>query len=266
MEWYVIPAIVAIGFIAGFMNTLAGGGSLLTLPMLIFLGVPANIANGINRIPLILQNTVGVASFKKQNVLPFKKAIRLTIPAIIGAIIGAQVAADLNEDILEKIIGFLLVFMFFIILYRPEKWLKEYVSNEEVSGKTTWIQVLIFTGIGFYGGFIQAGVGFFLLAALVLGAGIDLVRSNAIKLLIILVYNIFALAVFILNGLIKDPTFILYGLILAVGNMGGAYLGTRVAVSWGPRFIRIILLLAILASALELTGVFDLILKPSTGV
>jgi len=265
MEWYIFPAIIVIGFIAGFMNTLAGGGSLLTLPMLIFLGVPANIANGINRIPLILQNTVGVASFKKQNVLPLKKAIQLTIPAVIGAVIGAQVAADLNEDILEKIIGFLLVFMFIIILYRPEKWLKEYVASADITGKTTWIQVIIFLGIGFYGGFIQAGVGFFLLAALVLGAGIDLVRSNAIKLLIILVYNIFALTVFILNGLIKNPTFILYGFVLAIGNMLGAYLGTRVAVSWGPKFIRIILMLAILASALELTGVIDLVLGRSTG-
>ena len=264
MDWYVFPAIVTIGFIAGFMNTLAGGGSLLTLPMLIFLGVPANIANGINRIPLILQNTVGVASFNKQKVLPFRKAIQLTIPAVIGAIVGAQIAADLNEAILEKIIGFLLIFMFFIILYRPEKWLKEFVVQETIPGKTTWVQVVVFVGIGFYGGFIQAGVGFFLLAALVLGAGIDLVRSNAIKLLIILVYNLFALAVFILNGLISNPTYILYGFVLALGNMSGAYLATKVAVSWGPKFIRIILLLAILASALELTGVIDLILKNAT--
>jgi uncharacterized membrane protein YfcA len=91
------------------------------------------------------------------------------------------------------------------------------------------------------------------------------VRSNAIKVLIILIYNIFALGIFIMNGLIKEPTYILYGFILAIGNMLGAYLGTRVAVSWGPKFIRIILLLAILASALKLTGVMDLVLKPPTG-
>ena len=259
MEWYIILAVIAIGFIAGFMNTMAGGGSLLTLPMLIFLGVPATIANGINRIPLILQNIVAVGSFKQQKVLPFKKGIFLTIPAVVGAIIGAQIAANLNEDILEKIIGFLLVFMFFIILYRPEKWLKSYSSTEELVHKPSIWQILIFLVIGFYGGFIQAGVGFFLLGALVLGSGLDLLRSNAIKVLIILIYNIFALSVFALNGLISDPRYILYGLLLAVGNMTGAYLATRVALSWGPRFIRWVLLLAVLASSLKLLGVFELL-------
>ncbi len=258
MEWYIILAVISIGFLAGFMNTLAGGGSLLTLPLLIFLGIPANIANGINRIPLILQNTVAVTSFKHQKVLPLKKGIILTIPAVIGAIIGAQIAASLNEDFLEKVIGFLLVFMFFIIIYKPEKWLQSHALTTEIPGKTSLFQILIFLVIGFYGGFIQAGVGFFLLAALVLVTGIDLIRSNAIKVLIILVYNIFALSVFIFNGLISNPKFILYGFILAIGNMLGAFLASRVAVSWGPKFIRVVLLAAVLASSLKLLGVFEL--------
>lgn len=256
MEWYLVLAVIGVGFLAGFINTLAGGGSLLTLPMLIFLGLPANVANGTNRIALILQNIVGVGSFRQQKVLPLRKGLQLTLPAIVGAIIGAQIAANLNEDILEKVIGLLLVFMVFLILYKPNQWLKNQASSGIVE-KTNLLQLFIFFCIGLYGGFIQAGVGFFLLAALVLGAGLDLVRANAVKVLIILVYNIFALAIFLLH----DQVNVKYGLILAVGNMMGAFIGSRVAVSWGPKFVRIILVLALIGSAMKLSGLFEVIMK-----
>jgi hypothetical protein len=218
-----------------------------------FLGLPANVANGTNRIAILLQNVVGVSSFKKQKVLDFKHGLWLGIPAVIGSFIGAQIAINLNEDIMRKTIGGLLVVMLFIIIYKPDKWIKGKAG--EVVAKPGILQIIIFFFIGIYGGFIQAGVGFFLLAGLVLGAGLDLVRANALKVFIILLYTPIALGIFMLNGQVDYKL----GLILAVGNMLGAFVGAKATVSWGPKFVRYILLIAIIVSSIKLLGVFDLI-------
>ncbi len=253
MEWYIYPAIIAVGMLAGFINTLAGSGSLLTLPFLMFLGLPANVANGTNRIAILLQNVVGVSSFHQQKVLKVNYGIRLGLPAVIGSLIGAVIAVQLNNDVMSYVIGFLLIFMFFIIILKPDQWIK--AQSDHVPEKPSWLQIVIFFFIGLYGGFIQAGVGFFLLAGLVMGAGLDLVRANAVKVLIVLLYTPFALVIFIYH---HQVDYVL-GLTLAAGNMLGAFVGSRVAVSWGPKFVRIILLLAILGSSMKLLGVFDLL-------
>ena len=250
MEWYVIVAIITVGFVAGFINTLAGSGSLLTLPLLMFLGLPANVANGTNRIAILLQNIVGVSSFKQQKVVNFSKGIWLSIPAIIGSLLGASLAIHLNEEIMEKVIGGLLIFMFFIILYKPDKWIKGQIGL--INSKPSIWQIIIFFFFFFYGGFIQAGVGFFLLAGLVLSAGYDLVKANAMKLLIVLIYTPFALAVFIYNGQIDYKA----GLILAVGNMLGAFVASRIAVKKGAKFVRYILLIIVFFASLKLLGFY----------
>lgn len=252
MEWYAYPAIIAVGFIAGFINVMAGSGSLLTLPLLMFLGLPANVANGTNRIAIFLQNVVAVGSFKKQKVFEYREGLWLVIPATAGSLIGALLAVNFNERILSLFIGGLLIFMFFIILLKPERWIKEQAGT--VDGSPRFWRIVIFFFIGIYGGFIQAGVGFFLLAGLVLAVGTDLVKANALKVFIILIYTGFALVIFFINGQVD----LRVGLILAVGNMLGAWIGARTAVSWGPKFVRIILLLAIFVSALKILGVFEL--------
>lgn len=150
---------IIIGFFAGFINVFAGGGSLLTLPLLIFMGLPANVANGTNRIALILQNVVATGIFRQQKVLDYKQSIFLVIPACVGSVIGALVAVNLNEQIMETTIGILLVVMFLFILFKPEKWLIK--PEEQKIVKPTLIQIIIFFVIGLYGGFIQAGIGFF---------------------------------------------------------------------------------------------------------
>ncbi|MEA2042750.1 MAG: sulfite exporter TauE/SafE family protein [Bacteroidota bacterium] len=246
MEWYMILAVIVVGFFAGFINTLAGSGSLISLPMLMFLGLPANVANGTNRVAILLQNIIGVSGFRQQNVFSFKDGIWLAVPAIVGSLIGAGLAVELNEAVMHYAIAGLLVFMFFVILLKPKQWI---VGKSELrTGKPTVWQIIIFFFIGIYGGFIQAGVGLFLLAGLVLGAGFDLVKANAVKVFIVLLYTPFALAVFYFNDQINWKI----GLILAVGNMAGAFTATRFAVSWGPQVVRYILLIVILGAAVKL--------------
>lgn len=253
IEWYMILAVIGVGIIAGFLNTLAGSGSLLTLPLLMFLGLPANVANGTNRIAILLQNIVGVSSFKQQKVLSLREGLRIGLPATIGSLIGAQIAINLNEEIMTKTIGGLLVFMFFLIILKPDRWISSKEGNPPVK---RWLQIVIFFIIGIYGGFIQAGVGFFLLAGLVLGAGYELVKANAIKVFIVLLYTPFALAVFIFNHQVDYRL----GLILAVGNMLGAFIGARYAVRLGARAISYFVLVALAFASMKLLGVFDLIL------
>lgn len=246
MEWYMYILIVFVGFVAGFINTLAGSGSLLTLPMLMFLGLPANVANGTNRIGILFQSIVGVASFKQQKMLNLKLAWKLAIPATIGALVGAMIAVDINEEIMEKAIGTLLIIMLFIIILKPDKWIKQQAGN--VESKTSWWQLIIFFFIGIYGGFIQAGVGFFLLAGLVLGAGQDLIKANALKMFINLSFTIFALLVFIINEHVNYK----FGIVLALGNMAGAFFAARFAVSWGTKVVKYFLIVALLASSIKI--------------
>ncbi len=248
MEWYLYPAVIAAGFACGFINTLAGSGSLITLPLLIFLGLPANVANGTNRVAILFQNIVGVSSFRQQKVLDFRRGSLLAIPAIIGAIIGAQIAVNLDEETLRRVIGGLMVVMLIVLLVRPKRWL---VGRPEMLGKHPgWMQLLIFFFIGAYGGFIQAGVGIFLLAGLVLISGYDLVRANAVKVLIILFFTAFALIVFVLNDQVRW----FVGLILAIGNMFGAWVASRMAVKRGAGFVRWLLIAVVAVSAVLLLG------------
>ncbi|MBN2503038.1 MAG: sulfite exporter TauE/SafE family protein [Anaerolineales bacterium] len=253
MQWYLIPVVIAAGFAAGFINVLAGSGSLITLPLLIFIGLPANIANGTNRVAILLQNVVSTKSFHDKDMLDLRGVLTLGIPAVIGSVIGAQIAVNLDKTLMERVIGVIMVIMLFVILLRPKRWLQG--SREKIEGWPTFLQMVLFFLIGIYGGFIQAGVGIFLLAGLVLGVGYNLVRANAVKVGIVLVFTISALAVFIYNGQVNW----IIGLVLAIGNMLGGWVATKVAVERGAVWVHRLLIAVVIVSALKLLGVFDLI-------
>jgi uncharacterized membrane protein YfcA len=253
LEWYIYPAVIVAGFGAGFINTLAGSGSLITLPLLIFLGLPANVANGTNRVGVLFQNVVSTGSFRQQRVLDIRGGLILAVPAVVGSVIGAQIAVNLDEQLLRRTIGVLMVVMLIVIFVRPKRWL---VGRPEASTRRpNWGQVVIFFAIGIYGGFIQAGVGIFLLAALVLSIGYDLVRANAVKVLIILCFTISSLAVFIYN----DQVLWGIGLLLAIGNSLGGWVAARMAVERGAGFVRWILIAVVAVSAAMLLGLGDLV-------
>lgn len=254
MAWYFFPAVIAAGFIAGFINTLAGSGSLVTLPLLIFLGLPANIANGTNRVAIVMQNIVGGVSFQRQGVLDLGGSLRLAVPAILGSVAGAQIAVNLDEQAMQRAIGLLMLVMLVVILVQPKRWLKG--TMQALEGWPNWWQFGLMFVIGVYGGFIQAGVGIFLLAGLVLGIGYDLVRANAAKIAIVFFFTLSALIVFIANGQVIWGI----GLLLGLGNMLGAWVGARFAVDKGAIWVRRLLIGVVLISAAELLGLFDLVL------
>lgn len=242
--------LILLGIIAGFINTFAGGGSMLVVPFLIFLGLPANMANATNRVAIFLQEIVSTATFHQKKILDFKTDYPLLLPTTLGSIAGAFTAVDIQEELLRKVIGGLLIILFFMILLDPNGWVK--ANADRAKARNPFIRFLVFFGIGFYGGFIQIGVGFFMLAGLVLGCGFDLLKANALKVLLILSYTLIALAIFIYYGLIDWST----GFILSCGNMLGAWLGTRLSIRWGAKYIRYILLVALVLVSLKLFNVF----------
>ncbi len=250
MEWYMVLALIGTGLAAGFINTNAGGGSMLTLPLLMFLGLPANVANGTNRVAILLQNIIGVHTFRQKKVLDYTTDYRLAVPAIAGALMGALFAVEIEVRLLEKIIAGLMVLMLLIVVLKPEVWVKEHAGA--VRPKPTFWQYVIFFFIGLYGGFIQMGVGFFLLSGLVIGCGYNLVKANAIKVFIVLIYTFFTLGIFMFHGQVNW----LAGLILAAGNMAGAWLGVHFSVKGGAKYVRYVLIGALVIVILNLFGVF----------
>lgn len=159
METFEIILLIVAGIFVGFINTLAGGGSIISLSILMLLGLPAGVANGTNRIGILFQNIAGVASFKQQKVLETKKGLILAIPAVIGSLIGAWIAVDLNEDAFEKAIGVIMLLMMIFMLVNPQKYLygrKELIEKKSPSGKyccslgLEFMEVLFNSGLGIF--------------------------------------------------------------------------------------------------------------------
>ena len=250
MTWYHIIAVLSVGLAAGFINTVAGGGSSITLPMLIFLGLPPNVANGTNRIAILLQSIVGVNTFSRNRVMRFSEGLKLSVPSAIGAIAGAFAAVEISDEAMRWFIIVIMVAMLLLVIFKPEAWIKKHES--ETAPKTGWLQYGIFFLIGFYGGFIQVGVGFLLLAGLVMGSGIDLVRANALKVLIVLVYTIIALAIFWANSQVH----LWMGVLLGAGSMAGAYAGAKFTIKGGAVYVRYFLMVMLTVMILKLLNVF----------
>jgi Predicted permeases len=235
MEFVHLLLIAIVGILCGFINIMAGSGSLISLPALMAVGLSPHVANATNRVGILLQNIVGTASFSKQKVLPFKQGLLLAIPTSAGSIAGAYFAVDASASLIRWTIVGLLVCMFFMVIYSPDKWLK---PKPDVPVNIRLRDYLIFTVVGFYGGFIQAGIGYFLLASFVLSLGNDLITANALKVFLVLILTIFALAIFFYNGQVNIPV----GICLGLGNMVGGWLGAKYAVRWGAKIVRFFLL------------------------
>lgn len=244
--------LVAAGLFAGVVNTLAGGGSLIGLPALILLGgLPAGVANGTNRVGVVLQSLVAAGQFHREGALDARAGWRLLPATCLGSAAGAWaavLAADLDEAAFRRIIGVVMLAMLATLVAKPRRWLE---GRGEVA-VPAWAEQLAFFGVGLYGGFLQAGVGVFLLAALVLTAGLDLVRGNAVKSMLVAGFTLPPLLLFVTSDLVAWAP----GLALAAGSAAGGWLGTKLTVSWGPGFVRWVLIAVVTLSSIKLLGLF----------
>lgn len=246
MEIYEGAILIGVGVIAGFVNTMAGGGSLLTLPVMIFMGLPPAMANGTNRVAIFLQNVSGIAGFKSKGVYVFPYSIWLGLSALLGAIIGAKISVDLDDATFNRIIAVVMIGVVLLTIFNPVKTAD--TSNERLDKKAQITGIISFFFIGIYGGFIQAGVGFIIMGTLSYVNRLSLVKVNSIKVFVVFTYTIAALAVFI----IEDQINWLFGLTLAVGNMTGAWIASRWSVDKGDKWIKRFMLVMVTILAIKL--------------
>jgi uncharacterized membrane protein YfcA len=247
-EVWKILLLFLVGNLTGFINVMAGGGSTLILPLLIFFGLDASVANGTNRIGLLSQNLFGILSFKKEKVSQFKLSLKMALFTLPGAIIGAIYATKISNAVFEKLLG---VIMIGIVITMMVPSSKKYV-NKKILGKVPWLIYPIMFALGFYGGFIQVGIGFLLMIALHRVLKMNMLYVNFHKVFIVMVYTIPALIIFAVTGNINW----IYGISLGAGTGLGAWWSAKVAVRKGEKVIKLVLTIAILIMSLKLLGVF----------
>ncbi len=237
--------LVSAGLFAGFLNTVAGGGSLITLPLLIFTGLPSAEANASNRVAIFFQNVFSVSGFRSKGVSVFPFAFWVAASATVGAVIGSSIAVDIRDELFNRILAIIMLVVIGVTVFKPKF---ATTANELLSRSKIWVSIIIFFFVGVYGGFIQAGVGFIMIAALTGVHGFGMAKTNSIKVFVALVYTSAALVVFILEDKIQWD----YGLTLAVGNAIGGWIGSRWSVNKSDRLIKIILIVTVTALAIKL--------------
>ena len=247
-EILIVFGLFFVGTIAGAINVMAGGGSSLTLPALIFLGLDPSVANGTNRVAILAQNISAAWSFKNEKVLKLKTSIKYGLYTLPGVLIGAITAVRISDELFQKILGILLILIIFTFFVKPSTFKSIAEENEN-----SWLIYPALVLIGFYGGFIQVGVGFLIMAAFYHILNLSLVKVNVHKIIIVLIYTIPAILIFFLSGNINW----FLGICLAAGNSVGGWFGASLSIKGGEKYIRYALAIAVIIMALKLLGVFN---------
>jgi uncharacterized membrane protein YfcA len=253
LSWIDALALLSVGAIAGALNVLAGGGSFLSLPLLIFLGLPPSVANGTNRIAILVQNMGAVWRFRSHGLVDRSWIPLVAAPAVGGAILGTWGAIEIGEEAFRRVLGVLMVAATLWILWDPlARHRRDAAIRPGGSIATDGVGrraglAAAFFAVGVYGGFVQAGVGF-LLAAVAMWAGLDLVRGNALKVLVVLILTPVSLALFAWSGKVDWAM----GMPLAVGHLLGALAGVRLTVLKGHVWIKRFLTVTVIAFAIKL--------------
>lgn len=246
MELWQLGLLCAIGIVAGFLNVMAGGGSLLTVPVMVFMGVPGPVANGTNRIAILAQNVTAVATFLRRGFSDFRLSLSLAACALPGAVAGALVGTRLEGVWFNRVLAVIMIGVMLVMWLGGHR--KNGTGQTEPSRRQLLWGHLCMVGVGFYGGLIQLGVGFIIMPVLHRVMGLDLVRTNMHKVFIVMSYTVVALLVFASNVEILWVV----GLALALGNSIGGWLAANVQVDRGESVITWVLNAVLVAFIVKL--------------
>lgn len=246
LELWQAGLLAAVGVLGGFLNVMAGGGSLITVPVMVFLGLPGPVANGTNRIAILAQNLTAIVAFARRGFRDFRLSLSLAACAIPGAMAGAMVGTQLEGAWFNRALALIMIGVMLVMHF--DKGSTERPENYQPTTKQLLNGHLLMVVAGFWGGFIQLGVGFILMPILNRAMGLDLVRTNMHKVFIIASYTTVALLIFATQVEIMW----MVGLALAVGNSIGGYLGAHFTVSKGEGMIRLVLNLVLIAFVIKL--------------
>ncbi|MGH7964255.1 MAG: sulfite exporter TauE/SafE family protein [Candidatus Binatia bacterium] len=243
-----LALIIASGLAAGFINAISGGGAMLTVPALIFIGLSPGVANGTNRVAVLVQNLAAIAAYHRLRVIDHRQAISLSLPASVGGLCGALMSIRLDDDLFRTILGIAMLLLVVPVLIEPR--LSVRVVASEQSSRQGWFLWLVFFALGVYGGLLQVGVGIFILVALNSLTGMDLVPANGLKVVVVLCLTFLALVVFVADGKVDWGV----GFLMAGANAAGAWFGAHWGVRKGSYWIRVVLILTVMVMALQLLG------------
>jgi uncharacterized membrane protein YfcA len=238
VEIWQILLLALAGVAAGWLNVMAGGGSLLTVPIMLFMGIPGPVANGTNRIAILAQNISAVAAFRRRGFSDFRLSLSLSLAASLGALGGASVGVHLEGEWFDRVLALVMIAVMVLMATGHDK---VQPTDTDAAPRNLALGHVLMIGAGFWGGFIQIGVGFILMPILHRVLGLDLVRVNMHKVFIVLVYTIVALLVFASQLELLWWT----GAALAVGNATGGWLGAHTTVKRGESLIRRVLYVAL---------------------
>lgn len=264
MDWWQNLLLAGIGFLAGILNVLAGGGSLIVMPTMVFLGIPGAVTNGTARVAILGQNLTAIAGFRQKGLSDFRLSFSLALCALPGTFLGAFLGTKLSGVWFNRVLATVMLCVLASMILgkrkkkKPEESTTDTTPDPETDESST-AQVnqtpansiaghLLMVLAGFYGGFIQAGVGFILIAIMNSVMKIDLLRTNMHKVFIVAIYTIAAIGIFAWQGKIDWIT----GLILTVGMSLGGWVGSNLAVKKGEAFIRTVLYVAIVCMSIKL--------------
>lgn len=238
-----IVLLIVGGLFAGVINAFSGGGSFLTFPLLMAAGLPPQVANATNRVGIVVQCLGGIATYQRHHVFSWKQLPWFGIPMVLGAVPGALLASRLDEGVFRKLSALFLAAMIATVFIDGKKW-----TREVGEGRRVWWHLPLFFLLGIYGGFLQVGIGTIKIALLVLVAGFDVVRGNALKFGLAFLYSLTSLLLFAGSGQVDW----LAGAVLAIGNLAGGALGAHLVVLRGTKWVRYVVLASGIAAVLEL--------------
>ena len=246
----IILILLGSGLVVGFINTLAGGGSAISLTIFMALGLPVQVANGTNRVAILMQNLSSTATFTRKKMIDWSSGLRLGIPAIIGTVVGAQIAVTMNQQVFRIYMAIIIIAVLIFTLAGNKLFKRSGAEIRRIRPS----HYFVFFLIGLNCGYIFVGTGYLVLLTTMGLLHLDIVKSNVIKNFIILLAIPFSLVVFIVNGDINYA----YGLIHGAGNMVGAFLASHYAIGWGTKFLRWFMVAAVLVCLADVVGLISI--------
>jgi len=243
--------ILLSGLAAGFLNAVSGGGAMLTVPALILIGLPPGVANGTNRLAVVIQSLTALAAYKRLRVTDNYLALSFLIPAMLGSVCGALVSVRLDDAVFQTLLAVMMLVMLIPLLFKST--LQTSLLSQHSPTRRRRILQGVFFGIGLYGGLLQIGAGIFVLVALGSLAGLNLVLANGVKVVIVMGLTGIALVVFIFDGKVDWGVGLLLSVATSIGSWFGAHWGVRKGEAW----IRLVVTGTVVAMALQLLGIWE---------
>lgn len=244
MEIVMYIGIFLIGVIASILGSLVGGGSLLSIPFLMFVGLPPQIAIATDRFGSVGQAITAFFKFQKAKKILWKQVPLLAVLSLTGSLIGANILLNINSKILQNIVGVILIILLPFIVFKKDLGVRRNKTKglKMFFGLSIYLLVQIFTG--FFGG----GTGPIIFYILMTFFGLAIIEANATQIIPVLVLYISSLTIFAINGIINYKI----GAVLLIGMAIGGYIGAHLALKKGNKWVKSLFVLLVIISGIKL--------------